>query len=146
MCFDLFIKKKLNIKSFTSHFNLVRSTDENLFLELSTKFTLRYKNLPSFYPCSLSSHVSKEWIARRRQIENRSFFARFVAFIPMHLIKCLFLLQQICQLNAARRKNSHGKQNVDETTKTIPAETWARHKGKLLFRYAHTLELTEENT
>lgn len=48
----------------------------------------------------------------------------------MHLIKCLFLLQQICQLNAARRKNS--------TTKTIRAETWARHKGKLLFRYAHT--------
>lgn len=38
---------------------------------------------------------------------------------PMHLIKCLFLLQQICQLNAARigktRTENREKQSELET-------------------------------
>jgi len=54
----------------------------------------------------------------------------------MHLIKCLFRLQQICQLSAAS-----GRQ--------CQLETWARHKGKLLFRRADTAAATSahgENT
>lgn len=101
----------------------------NLLLELSTKFTWL-----KVYPSTGSTTATCKEGRRTFICPDPSAPSR-AALIPMHLIKCLFRLQQICQLSAASGNNANWKPVHDTKENCFSAAQTQRqphpHMGKI---------------